>query len=249
MTSGGWKLAVQNLARKAGFQIRRLEPGAEIDDSWRAQLGLLPSRIGTVVEVGAADGRDSAAYAEAFPDAIVHAFEPMPASFAALQAKAAACARIRPHQLAIADEPGRATFHITAWADASSLLKPRTTGSTFDAYHAEEAQIDVDVETLDRIAERESISRIDLLKMDAQGAELKILTGARKLFSEGRVGLVYTEIQFQELYEGAARFDQLWQMLDRYGHALHSIYNIHHNQRGEICWGDAIFVPRGEKPL
>lgn len=239
---GSLKIAIQSLARRAGYHIRRMDPGASVDNAYQEQKRLKPGAT-MIFEVGAADGRDCAHYRQLFPSATVHAFEPLPANFAKLQARADADPGIKAHQLALSDRAGKATFHVAAWSDASSLLPALDTGSTFDAYQAPTTTIEVDTDTLDAVAERHGVTAINILKIDAQGAELAILKGAKKLLSSGSISVIYTEAQFRPLYEGAGTFHEIAAYLAQYGFVLHNLYNINHNQRGEACWCDAMFLP------
>lgn len=242
---GGWKLAVQSIAQRAGYQIRRMDAGASLEDPYTEQRRLAPGAR-TVFEVGAADGRDCDTYAALFPQATVHAFEPLPDNFRKLAARAANNPRIKAYECALSDTAGTATFHISEWADASSLLAPKNTGSTFDVYQAAVGKIEVRTDTLDAVAAREEVTRIDVLKMDAQGAELSILRGGAELLKAGRIGVIFTEAQFRPLYENAGTFAQIATYLADYGFVLHNLFNIHHNQRGEACWCDAMFVLAGK---
>lgn len=239
---GSLKIKVQRLANRLGYQIRRIDQGVDIVDAYVEQRRILGDGIRTVFEVGAADGRDSLRYAELFPAATVFAFEPVPESFTQLAAKATVCQRIRGFNVAIADRPGSAEFHLSNWIDASSLLKPKPTGSTFDAYQASSRSITVQVDTLDGVCSREGVKHIDLLKMDAQGAELRILEGACETFARGAVDMVFTEVHFMESYEGAARFDEVMGWMLSQGLRFHGLYGINHNHRGQMTWCDALFV-------
>jgi FkbM family methyltransferase len=240
--AGGLKVAVQRLANRLGYQIRRIDQGVDLADPYVEQRRILGEGVRTVFEVGAYDGRDALRYAEMFPEAHVFAFEPVPESFALVASKAAACPRITGFNVAVADEPGHAEFHLSNWIDASSLLRPKATGSTFDAYQASSRSITVPVDTLDAVCAREGIDRVNLLKMDAQGAELRILHGATALFARGGVDMVYAEVHFIESYEGAARFDQVMAWLLERGLRFHSLYGVNHNHRGQMTWADALFV-------
>ncbi|WP_375390894.1 FkbM family methyltransferase [uncultured Sphingomonas sp.] len=243
---GGWKIAVQGLVRRAGYQIRKLEPDTSLVDPYQEQRRLAPEAT-MIFEVGAADGRDCDIYRGMFPGATVHAFEPLPENFKKLAVRAAADPSIKAHQLALSDSAGTATFHIGAWADSSSLLPAKDTGSTFDAYQATVGTIEVKTDMLDALAAAHGVQTIDILKMDAQGAELAILHGAAGLLASGGIRLIYTEAQFRPLYQGAGTFAEIASYLAGYGFVLHNLFDIHHNQHGEACWCDALFVRSGER--
>ena len=239
---GRFKLALQRVVGQFGYSIRRIDRGVSLIDPYVEQQRLAGANVNVVFEVGAYDGRDCFRYLGLFPSARVFAFEPLPNSFDLLVQAVSGEPRIKPVNMAISDEQGRSSFHISSWADSSSLLKPKLTGSTFDVYHASDRIIEVDVDTLDAVTTRFGINRIDILKLDAQGAELKILRGAKRLISLGAIGLIYTEVHFLESYSGSARFDQIMSVLIEYGFELHNLYGLNHNQTGRLAWGDAIFV-------
>jgi FkbM family methyltransferase len=241
---GGFKLVIQKVARRAGYHIRKLEPDTSLVDPYQEQRRLA-SGAQVIFEVGAADGRDCELYRQMFPGSVVHAFEPLPDNFAKLAKRAEADPSIVAYQMALSDQVGSARFHVSEWADASSLLPPKDTGSTFDTYQASKSSIEVKTMTLDAIADQRRIAAIDILKMDAQGAELAILQGGAKLLAAGKIRMVYTEAQFRPLYHGAGTFDRISVYLSQYGFTLHNLFNINHNQRGEACWCDALFVREG----
>jgi FkbM family methyltransferase len=244
MVAGSLKLFIQSLANRAGYQIRRLDLGVALDDALSEQRRLLGPSVRTIFEVGAADGRDAAQYAAWYPEADVYAFEPVPESFESLMKFAEGHPRLQGFQCALSNSKGHARLNLGAWLDASSLLKARDTGSTFDAYQASSRAIDVTTETIDDFCRCRDISHVDLLKMDTQGAELLVLEGAERMLETGSIDIIYTEMQFAELYEGAALADQIIGKLRGHGYRLHNLYDPHHNQRGELCWSDAIFVRR-----
>lgn len=240
--SGEAKMLVQRLVNRFGYQIVRRDSGVSLVNPYSEQRRILGPDVSVVFEVGAFDGRDCLTYADLFRRAKIHAFEPVPESFEKVRSKAQVCDRITPYNCALADYSGSATFHLSNWIDASSLLRPVRTGSSFDAYQESKKSITVPVDTLDEVCSRGGISQIDLLKMDAQGAELKILSGATRMLSESRVRMVFTEVHFLQSYDGAARFDQLMNRLVESGFRFHSFYGLNHNHRGQTTWGDALFV-------
>ena len=127
-------MAIQAIAGRFGYHIRRLDHGTSLVDPYVEQHRLLPGPVRTVVEVGAADGRDSERYAQLFPQARVFAYEPVPNSFAALSERARRVPAIVPVNAALAASTGTARFHVANRPDASSLLVLKNTGSTFGQY-------------------------------------------------------------------------------------------------------------------
>jgi hypothetical protein len=62
------------------------------------------------------------------------------------------------------------------------------------------------------------------------------------LLSEQLVDVVYSEIQFVPLYEGAAQFDGVWSKMRELGYALFDVYDLHRSEGGRLLYGDALFV-------
>jgi FkbM family methyltransferase len=240
------KEVIQKTFNRFGLQIRKMDQGVSYVDPYVEQCRLLENHsVEVVFEVGAADGRDCLRYAELFPNSQIHAFEPVPASFAKLQKQIGALEkenRIKIVNAALSDTPGTAKFNLARWDDASSLLQANNTGSTFDEYNTMREVIEVKTETIDNYCHTAGIDRIDLLKMDAQGAELNVLKGADNVLRRFPIPLIYTEVSFLNIYDGGAPFDVLAAHLRDKGYQLHNLYGLATNQKGQLAWGDAVFV-------
>ena len=56
------------------------------------------------------------------------------------------------------------------------------------------SEINVQTQTLDSFCLDKKIETIDVLKIDTEGNELNVLKGAKRLLSENKINLIYTEI-------------------------------------------------------
>jgi FkbM family methyltransferase len=243
MTKGQFKGLIQSAFNRFGLQIRSVDPDVSYIDPYIEQVRLLQNRrVETVFEIGAYDGRDTMRYASLFPHAQVHSFEPVPESFAKLQAATQCEQRISVVNAAMSDTVGTAVFNLAEWIDASSLLPANRTNSTFDDYSNQGDKIQVQTMTIDAYCQEYQVERIDLLKMDAQGAEYSILQGAKTMLQSGKIGLIFTEVNFMDLYQGAKPYDAIASHLRDQGFRLHNLYGLISNQKGQLAWGDAIFI-------
>ena len=240
-----FKSLIQNLFNFFGYMLRKIDKRVNYVDPYHEQKRLLQNEsVEIIFEVGAADGRDCEVYTSMFPKAKVYAFEPLPDSFAKVVKRAETNKAIVPFNLAMTSTKGEATFFKTDLEDASSLLQSRVTGSTFDAYQKVVGSIQVKTDTIDNICAANNIERIDILKMDAQGAELEILKGAINMIKAGKIKIIYSEIQFIQLYEGAALYHEIAEFLIENNFTLHNFFGFTHNQKGILAWGDALFVSK-----
>jgi FkbM family methyltransferase len=230
---------------RLGYEVHRKQPPGWGDDAFGDQRRLLEGApVDTVLDLGANAGDTTHQYRTLFPSATIHAFEPFPDVHRQLAERFAADPRIRAHQLAVTDAPGRRRFYVNDAHVTNSLL-PHNPASPEWAWASGDGlgrSIDVAAITLDEFCRAEGLARIDLLKMDIQGGEAMALKGAAHLLERRAVRLIYTEVLFAPLYDGQASFCDVQGILSGYGYQLFGLYNLMHGERG-LGWGDAIFRP------
>ena len=148
-------------------------------------------RAPIVIDVGAYDGAYARMARSLLADtAIIHCFEPNPSSFARLQIHAGS---LFVHEMALAAQSGTSTLHEDPGVPTMATLSPDALAVVG---RAPTRQMTVDVSTLDEFCSERAIDRIDLLKLDVEGAELAVLQGAAELLDEGRIGIVQFEFGF-----------------------------------------------------
>jgi FkbM family methyltransferase len=210
------------------------------------QLNLV-GEASVVVDVGAYDGGVASEYLDLFPQAVCHALEPHPPSFRTLSERLGGHPRARLHGLALGEAPGRRPLHSFPSSATNSLLAPvADVSAVVGPGHMDSFErIQVDVTTLDLFAEREGLAHIDIVKLDVQGAEELVLRGAERLLRERAIGLLVTEVDFVEVYREQAFYHDVAALLQGSGYQLHDFYNFHYGPKGQLQWGDAIFLPSG----
>ena len=143
------------------------------------ERGFEPSLI---VDIGASNGAWTRNCLNVFEDGQYLLYEPLYPHLdhyrSGIDKLTASNRRITCRPLALADKPLVADFFITPNSVGSSLLKV-----------SDSRTVQVEVTTLDQDLERVSGS-IDILKMDTQGSELRILRGAKSVIPRSRVILV-----------------------------------------------------------
>lgn len=144
----------------------------------------------TVFDVGANIGTYAREVKALYPQAIVHAFEPHPETYVALQRQAEQCGYYA-HNLALGnvagqallfDRPGSGSTHASLYRDVIEVV-----------HHETAVRSEVHVTTLDRFTEEHGIARIHLLKLDTEGSEMNILQGARSLLEAGAIDVIQFE--------------------------------------------------------
>ncbi|MDE1170060.1 MAG: FkbM family methyltransferase [Verrucomicrobium sp.] len=149
----------------------------------------------TVVDVGGNEGDFVQVVLRARPDARLFSYEPAPRSFAKLQEVAAGRQNVTIRNIALGDQPGRLPLYDY---DPSCNEKSTAHASLFPevfSVHWKKpvTAVEVEIRTLDTVCAEEGIEHIDLLKIDTEGAELKVLQGAARLIAENRIKVVHFE--------------------------------------------------------
>ncbi len=125
--------------------------------------------------------------------------------------------------VAVAGENAERQFYLTKQRSCSSLYPPneeiQARFSGLDGLTVERVE-SVRTKTLDWVCESHGLPRIDLLKMDVQGAEREIIEGGRASLSDTLA--IVTEASFLPLYKGQPLFAELHQSLSRLGFEIHS---------------------------
>ncbi len=139
-------------------------------------------RVGTVLDIGANVGWFTMATLLAYPNSIIHAVEPIPATYRTLQHNVGEDPRVTAWALGISNYQGAARMTFDPKRSYLSHLDPA-------------GLIDVEVTTVDALAERVGLEEISVLKVDTEGAEHLVLDGAVETLS--RTAYLFLEVTVQ----------------------------------------------------
>lgn len=160
---------------------------------WAIQ-NLLPSLIKesrpVMLDVGAHHGDYCNLLTRSFPDAVIHAFEPHPRTFACLEEQAVETVRL--HSCALGATSGVAQLFDRKGQDGSvhaSLSK----NSVLTASKNEVITHQIEVITLDHFIQSEGIERVDFIKIDTEGYEMDVINGGADALEKGRIGIIQFE--------------------------------------------------------
>lgn len=224
--------------------LKRLALGRDALDDVRTIHG---GDIQWVFDVGAHVGQSAAEFLDAFPRARIHSFEPSPTSYQELCGLATRAPRVTAVNAAVGDQEGHATLYVNKLSVTNSLLKTSPGAGNFlvasDALDARE-ETKVPVVTLDRYCAGHGIPRIDLLKLDAQGYELRVLEGARELIRREAIPLIHLEVCFVRFYEQQPLFPEVYQYLYDRDYRLVWLYDSSFHAYLYTVAANALFVHR-----
>ena len=223
------RAVVNGTLQKYGYEVRRRHESKGF---------LRQVKFATVIDGGANVGDYAAKMRGDYPCAEIHAFEPTPKLFQGLKQRFAGDAKISCYDLALGDEDGSATFHVTHDTVSSSLLEEAEAGS----YGLNEA-VTVSVKRLDTWASNLTISRPALLKLDIEGNELAAMRGAEKVLSQ--IDYIELETTFVSARIGQPTFREILNFLNDHDFELIDVYpGILDSKTGRANWADALFARR-----
>lgn len=195
-----------------------------------------------IFDVGANIGQSIALFRKAFPQGIIHSFEPNPETFATLRQNWGHDQAVSLHSLALNSTAGAVPFFVTNVSEASSLLLPHpklvrlSSGNKYDS-----RKIEVEGVTLDRFCLEKGVATIDVLKLDVQGSELEVLKGAERLLGQEAIALLYVEMNFAETYSGQVVFEDFLVFCAGYGYKLWDISPFLYTRTGQLWYANTIF--------
>lgn len=187
-----------------------------------------------VIEVGAHWGQEYDAYSLMGVENFVF-IEPCTPAFQVLKTKFIGNPNVKLYNLACGDVQGQATMFTgpTNQGMSNSLLKPKFHLTQHPDVVFPDTEI-VDVELLDHLDF--DLDKYNLLNMDCQGFEDRVLRGAVRTLET--IDYIYTEVNRLEMYENNAMVEQLDAMLPEFERVETGWASDYHG------WGDSLYLRR-----
>ncbi len=170
---------------KSGLTLLHLDitKNMKYDRQTRAILKKVLHEESNTVDVGCHKGEILDLLLKHAPSGCHFGFEPIPYMYQNLKDKYRSRATIYPY--ALSDKEGLTTFNFVKNAPAYSGIKQRR----YDISNPEIEQIEVPLKPLDAIIPE--TLKIDLIKIDVEGAELGVLNGGKKLILKHQPTVIF----------------------------------------------------------
>jgi len=201
-------------------------------DLTSALAGLLQEPL-VVVDVGCRWGF-AQAWERLGDRSMIIGFDPDEAECARLTESYRTNPNVRVVPKGLGAKPGPATLYVTDDPGGCSLF-PSVTDVVERHPDLSGGRVtgtaEVAVTTLDDWLASEAIERVDVVKIDTQGSELDVLTGARRALASVRA--IEVEVEFNELYVAVPLFADIDRFLREAGFVLWRLKDLsHYAQRG-----------------
>jgi len=166
------------------YSSRKLPVGTHLGLFFKYRINF---DLNVVFDVGANEGHFSKYVSEYQSASSFFCFEPFAETFLILKANLSN-SKFSHYQLAFGDSNETITIsqNDAKSSDTNSLIHQNTESHSGKL-------VNIEVTTLDDFVEENQISAIDLLKIDTEGYDLKVLKGAEQSLHSGKIKLVYVE--------------------------------------------------------
>ena len=210
------KKILQKLFNFLGYKITKFNT-VESANKDKITTLLIENEKPTIFDVGANLGQSIDRYKKIYPKSNIHSFEPNKHQIDKIYKKYRNDDTVVLNNVAVWEKPGNLEFYIYATPGHSSFKKliPDTTWlktrsktaakdlaiPTINSKNYTVEKINSNIITLDDYCTAKNINQIDILKIDVQGYEDKVLEGAKNLLKARKIKLIQLELIFSEIYE------------------------------------------------
>lgn len=191
----------------------------EKDAGFQRSLDLLPPG-GVAFDVGGHVGIWSLLAASRARDARIHAFEPVPRQRERFIAHAALnhVNRIVVNACAVGAENGMTSFY--------AVYDGNTGASSLVRRGDDHVEIRTDVVTLDSYVAANAIERVDVMKVDVEGAEILVFRGAQALLSRDDAPAIFFEADDRLAASFGGSMRDVKQLLGGHGYGIYRLHRM-----------------------
>ena len=221
-----FKSKIKNILNKFGIEVI-IKPNFGnvliLDDIYKIKIQKAKT---TIFDVGANRGQSIERFIKILNDPIIHAFEPNIEEYKYLIEKFTSNKNIHLNNIGVSEKSETIELNVTVNSGNSSFykinkntdwIKIRSKQFNTDQDKFVKNIQKADCKTLDEYCSKNKIEEINLLKIDTQGYEDKVLSGASNLIKNKKIEFIELEIMLDNVYEKTMSFYEVEkQLLNNY---------------------------------
>ncbi len=227
------KKLIKFLLYKLGYRISKYNPN--LDDSLKFLFKEKKNLV--IFDIGANTGQSIERFNNLFNDPLVYSFEPNKKSYDILKNKYKDKKNYI-FNFAFGDQIENKKFNINLWDQTSSFYE---INNKYHTLRGNKTLIkeNVPVDTLDNFTKNKQINNIDILKIDTQMYEEKILLGGSEILNN--IKCIELEIFLENYYNKKSSFYNIEKILNKYNFKLFNISDPSYDKQKRIQWLDAVY--------
>ncbi len=210
-----YKKTIKRIFNLLGFEIRKKPKFGKVLDYNDIYKIKLTSVNPIIFDIGGNKGQSIERFLKCFSNPKIYSFEPNPDDFKYLVKKYQNNKNIILNNIALGDEistiplnvsinTGNSSFY--AFKKNTEWMRIRSNQFNTTAEKYIEKIVKVNCTTVNSFCQKNKIDKIDLLKIDTQGYEDKILSGSSDLIDKKKIEFIELEIMLDEVYEKTMSF-------------------------------------------
>jgi len=237
------KALIQSLLRPFGLRLSRLDHvqapdyGASVLFTTLKRFGFSPRHV---LDIGANHGNWTRVALNYFPEAEYLLIEPQDHLKVHVQDLIDSGYKIRWINVGVADKPGTLRFYVSDRDDSSTFLPREEQPQTRVA-----SETTVAVETLDAIVSTYKLPAPEMVKIDAEGFDLKVMQGAASLI--GKTDLFLLEAGVLCPFENSVV--RVVSTMEYLGYRLVDITELNRSPKHGVLWLTELAFLRTSNPL
>lgn len=199
---------IQSLLTYFNFKIINLKKDKSILDNYFNKIIDVSNPL--IFDVGANVGQSIEEYSNHFSNPKFHCFEPDKTAFEILEKKFSNIQNIKLNSFGLGEKKDIKNFNSYLATGKSSFMKLNMNTkfieykASVEGIHPRDYLVDTynqSIETLDDYCNINNINHIDILKIDTQGYEDKVIEGAVNMINNENIDLIKVEIIFSSVYD------------------------------------------------
>jgi len=220
-----------------GIEIKKINKEVSymsFDDIYKSMLSDKP----IIFDIGANQGQSIERFKKIFANSKIYAFEPIKFEYQKLKKKYQNDPNVILNNCAVGEKAGNEKFYVTVKTGNSSFnkvksgtdwIKVRSKQYNTTVENYIQSTEDVKIITLDDYCFQNNIKNIDLIKIDTQGYEDKVLEGSKNILSNEIISAIESEIMLDNVYEKYLNFTDLERNLISNNFRIVGINTINNN--------------------
>ena len=200
---------LKKILKLFGYEIINYYPEIEQKSFDEIYKEIFRDRKIVIFDVGANQGQSIDRFDKLFKEKMIHSFEPISFEFEKIKKKFDKINYVKINNFALGDTIEKKDFFVNKYTGSSSFLKInentkwaklRSKQFNIEPKDFTKEKKNVQIDTIDNYSNTNKISTIDILKIDTQGYEEKVLLGALNLVKNKKIKIIEFEIIFSDIY-------------------------------------------------
>jgi len=199
---------IQNIANYFNYKISKKVNKYYKNNYSAANLGLIKTKSPKIFDVGSDKGLFIEKFKNIFKNCFIYSFEPNIETFSDLKTRYNSDNKVVINNFGFAEKQGKKKFYISHVSGISSFFKisektnfflRKTSKNNLDILLKK--TINVKINTIDNFCRTNKIKHIDVLKIDTEGFEEKVIKGAQKMLKNNKIDIIQIELTHCNVYE------------------------------------------------